>query len=530
MFLRIKYLLLFLITSAVSSYSQEQPKLLVGIVVDQMRNDYIRKYWNSFGEDGFKKLVNNGFYAKNVNYSYKPTYTGPGHASIFTGATPSTHGIVANNWYSRVEGKMVYCAEALNEDGEYWYSPQRMLTRTIADEIKLFTNLKAKSYGVSLKDRGAILPAGHLADAAFWYEADKGGWISSNYYNYKNNKWIDKINAVDIFQEYLASGWEFSLAEENYQESLSDHNKYERPYIKGGQTSFPYSFKEAFQKSGANLIKATPQGNQLVIDFAKQLMKEEEIGKDAILDFLSISFSATDYIGHQFGVNSREVHDTYVKLDKQIASFLKFLEEEIGEANYLLFLTSDHGAGEVRDYLTDMQMPGGYIDTKFMKEDIEASLDKEFGEADYIKKITNLNVYLDSSILINSKKKEEVLAYSKEELKKYPGILKVFSKNEIELANNLLDNKVANGFMESESGDLILLEKPNWNTNSNQGSTHGSPYSYDTHVPLLFYGWNIKAGEVSKAYSVVDIVPTISILLGIPMPDGSGTRIIKEVK
>ena len=519
-----------MIVVANNSIGQEQPKLLVGIVVDQMRNDYIAKFWKDYSEDGFKKLVNSGFYTKNVNYSYKPTYTGPGHASIFTGTTPSTHGIVANNWYSRTEGKMVYCAEALNMKGDYWYSPQRMLSRTIADEIKLFTNQQAKSYGVSLKDRGAILPAGHLADAAFWFDAKKGGWISSDYYSYNNNKWIDNLNAVDIYQEYLAKGWELSLAKENYQENIADDNKYEIPYIKGGKTSFPYNFKEAFQKSGANLIKATPQGNQLVIDFAKQLIKEEEIGKDDILDFLSMSFSATDYIGHQFGVNSREVHDTYIKLDLQIASFLNYLDQEIGEGNYLLFLTSDHGAGEVRDYLIDMKKDGGYIDSKSIKKDIEAALDEEFGEAEYIKKTINLNIYLDSTITSNSKKTKKVIAYAKEALKKYPGVLKVYAKNDLGLANNDLDNKVANGYMQSESGDLILLEKPNWNTNSKQGSTHGSPYSYDTHVPLLFYGWKIKAGEVSKAYSVVDIAPTISTLLSISKPDGSGTRIIKEVK
>lgn len=492
---------------------------MIGIVVDQMRYDYLERFEAHYSEDGLKRLMREGMNLKNVNYNYKPTKTAPGHASIFTGTTPSIHGIVGNNWYSREEGDQVYCVK-VKQEGKTVYSPTRMEVNTIADQLKMY-NQESKVYGISLKDRGAILPAGHLADGAYWFEGKEGGFVSSDYYRKARRDWVDAFNGEDLYNRYLSKGWKL-LIEEKFYDHLEDDRDMERAYTKNEKAVFPYDFSNAYQEEGIDLIKATPQGNEILTDFAKTLIKEEKLGKDDQMDFLSISYSSTDYVGHQFGVLSREVMDIYLRLDQEIAELLKFLDAELG-GDYMLFLTSDHGAAVNREHLKDVGIPSGHLSMKELKLDLEAYLDSILGEEEWIVAISNLNIYFNESLLIeegeSGYEREDVLELTYHYLKKREGVANVYLAGYSDSEDHLIP-MTARGYHSQESGDLVIIEKPNWNSFWAVGSGHESPYKYDTHVPLLIYGKGVHKAESMEAYSITDIIPSLSLQLGISMPEG----------
>jgi len=512
----------FLLILSISTNAQENesPKAVIGIVVDQMRYDYLLRFKEHYGENGLKRLMEEGKNFKNTNYNYKPTKTAPGHASIFTGTTPSVHGIVGNNWYSRAASDYVYCVKTEEEGKEPAFSPARMQVNTLADEMKLM-DPQAKVYGISLKDRGAILPAGHTADGAYWFEGKQGGFVTSAYYTTEEEGWLKAFNKKDVYKNYLAKGWKLSAKEEAYAD-LADNRAIERPYTEGGKAEFPYDFKLAFEKYGADLIKQTPQGNEILADFAKELIKEKAIGKDEHMDFLSISFSSTDYIGHQFGVRSREVMDVYIKLDQILADLLTYLDQELG-GNYLLFLTSDHGAAVNREHLKEMGVPSGHLSMKGIQKKLDGHLDSLLGEEDWIKANSNLNIYFDQSLLVEREEegyeREDVMELSYHFLKAQEGVANVYLPGYADSEDYLIP-MTARGYHADESGDLVIIEKPNWNSFWAVGSGHESPYNYDTHVPLLIYGKGVGLGESNEAYSITDIIPSLANHLGLGMPDG----------
>lgn len=520
----------FVISGSLLAQEKKTPKLIVGIVVDQMRADYLQRFYNDFSEDGFKQLINKGFYCQNVHYNYKPTSTAPGHASIFTGTTPSTHGIVGNYWYSDEEKKSVYCVKLLTERGEVSYSPKRLLSETFADGMKQFSGFASKSFGISLKDRGAILPAGHLADGAYWFSSESGKWVSSEYYEKRSPEWLQQFNEKNLSNEYLKGGWKLSNPIADYSESAADNNNFEFPLSKKSNSVFPYDLIEIQKEAGWGIIKKVPQGNQLTADLAKEIIIKEELGKRGVSDFLSISFSATDYIGHTFGVQSVEVQDTYIKLDQTMADLLQFLDAEVGDGNYLLFLTSDHGASYPRNYLKENNLPGGEIDLKKLKKELKSHLESKGIEKEWVKTITNLNLYFNEELKQNKFDEfERVKEITKQWLLAYEGIAEVLDASEEKIAKAGIMQRAVNGVHPKRSGDLVIIAQPNWNTYSNQGSTHGSAYTYDTHVPLLFYGTGIKQGKTAAYYPITSIIPSISVISGIPFQNSSETIIIKEL-
>lgn len=518
------FLVLFLTLFIFNSNSQnKEPKLIVGIVVDQMRYDYLYKFQSNYGEGGFQKLMSEGFVCHNVNYNYKPTYTGPGHASIFTGNTPSIHGIVGNNWYDRTTNKNVYCVLLTDSLGNTYESPERLLSETFSDGLKQFTNFQSKSYGISLKDRGAILPVGHLANAAFWFNSEKGLWESSNYYKEQDAlKGFNKNN----FSSYLKNGWKLSLPIDKYEVSLPDSNNYEHPLSKSSKPEFPYNLMEIQKEIGWGILKKIPQGNDMTADAAKYLIKNKNLGKGEVTDFISISFSATDYVGHRFGVQSLEVHDTYVKLDQTLASLISFLDTELGKEEYVLFLTSDHGAGMPINYLKDKGLPHGSIDERELLKGLRKELKSKLGNDNWVTAWINLNVYFNDSLKKAMpeefiKAKSVALAW----LNLQEGIAQAF---DVESSNSPIQELSVNGYLPYLSGDLICIEKPNWTTYTKKGSTHGSGYKYDTHVPLIFYGKNVHQGETFNKYPITSIVPTVSAISKIPVANTENNLIIIE--
>jgi predicted AlkP superfamily pyrophosphatase or phosphodiesterase len=526
----------FVFTFALYLQAQDRPKLVVGIVVDQMKMEYLYRFNNDFSNDGFKRLMNNGYVFHNVNYNYMPTYTGPGHASIYTGTTPSVHGIVGNEWFSRKLGKDRYCTEdasvktigdGTKAEGEM--SPKNLLTTTITDELRLATNFKGKVIGMSLKDRGAILPAGHFANWAFWY-SKTGAFISSTFYGEKLPEWVTDFNNEKHFIPYITKGWDLLKPVATYDESLADENTYEGK-LNGAKPIFPYNLKEMFNKNDAGIIRSTPFGNDLLEEFAKKAIEKEELGKDGITDFLTVSFSSTDYVGHNLGPRSVELQDTYLRLDLTIADFLNHLDTTVGKGNYLVFLTADHAGAENAKFLQDNKYNVTNVEPKEIVKGLKKFSMDTFGE-DLVLNYSNFNLYFNKDSI---KTKGLELANVKQAFKEYlmtqNQIKRVYSEEEILEANgtDFYLNCIANGYDPSEDGDLVLLDKPGYIEYGATGTSHGTPYSYDTHVPLLFYGWNIPKGETHDHKDITQIAPTLAQKLKITFPNGTESKVLLEV-
>ena len=507
----------------------EQPKLVVGIVVDQMRYDYLTRFYNKYGEGGFKRMMREGFNCKNNHFNYVPTYTGPGHTSIFTGTTPKYHGVIGNNWYDKETKKMVYCAGddsvlavGTNSDLERM-SPHRMKTTTFADENKLFTQSKGKSIGISIKDRGAILPAGHSANAAYWFRGkNEGSFVSSTYYMKNLPKWAIDFNASKIAEFYLKD-WNTLYDIETYTESGSDLNTFEGGF-KGKETAtFPYDLKKlSKQNGGFDILKVSPYGNSIVADFAIEAIKNEQLGKDKITDVLTVSFSSTDYIGHNFGVNSKEIEDTYIRLDLELERFFKALDNEVGVGEYTVFLTADHGAIDVPSYLKSEKIPAGYVDKAERKKRFDNFLTETYGTTDILENVSNNQIFLNREKIgeLNLDLDDIQEAIVNEQIK-YKHIYKAYTATTMSSVNFIdgIEALLQKGFNQKRSGDVILVDDPAYISYGKTGSTHGSGLNYDTHVPLLLFGKGIKQGQTFKKTEITDIAPTISALLGISFPN-----------
>ncbi|WP_324720715.1 alkaline phosphatase PafA [Salinimicrobium sp. HB62] len=510
------------------------PKLVVGVVVDQMRYDYITRFWNHYGEDGFKKLVSKGFNLRNNHFNYIPTYTGPGHASVFSGAAPGTHGIIGNNWYDKFDEEYVYCVEdksvepvgTMDDAGKM--SPHRLITTTVADENRLHTQMRGKTIGIALKDRGAVLPAGHTANAAYWFHGrDEGKWITSSFYTQELPQWVQKFNASGKVDSYLKP-WTTLADINSYVESGVDINLFEGGFSGKEDTGFPYDLRTLKDGNGGyDIVKVTPYGNSLTTDFAIAALDGEQLGKDDITDFLTVSYSSTDYVGHNFGVNSKEIQDTYLRLDRDLARLLKALDQKVGAGNYTLFLTSDHGGVHVPAYLESVRIPSGYFDWDDLKKELNAFLSGKFANENLVENISNNQIFLNyDEVLKMEVSSEEIQQEIAHFLLQYERINRVFTREQLQSANytEKIASAVDNGFNQKRSGDVVVILEPSVISYSRTGSTHGSGNNYDTHAPLIFYGKGIKAGSSLERTEIVDIAPTISALLGIPFPNGATGR------
>lgn len=524
--MRIFFVLTFAFLN-LTSFSQEKPKLVVGIVIDQMRQEYLERFEKHFSEEGFKKLQNEGFSYKNMHYNYVPTYTGPGHTSIYTGTTPFMHGIIANDWYDKVAKKEVYCAEDENyntvgsESDNGKMSPHRLLTSTIADEINISQQFKSQSIGISIKDRGAIFPAGHSGQA-YWYDKSNGKFITSDFYLETLPKWLQKFNDQNLAQQYMKQGWKTLLDIKEYQESGSDNNDYETGFY-GKKPEFPYNFKN--DETQYKYLPATPHGNSILKDMAIAVLENTGIGQGKTTDFLSISFSSTDYVGHQFGPNSVEIEDTYIRLDQDIAAIIQKLDEKVGKGNYILFLTADHAVAEVPQYLKDHKIPAGVFNQD-VTEELDAAIDERFGASDWIESISNMQVFLSrEACKKNEADLNEVRTFVAEYLLGVEGVFKTYTAQEIhQMPYNAegLSGLLHRGYNQQRSGDVLVSFNPGWFPSKyEKGTTHGSAFTYDTHVPMLWYGANISKGQSFRKSAITNIVPTISMMLGVKLPNGA---------
>jgi predicted AlkP superfamily pyrophosphatase or phosphodiesterase len=514
----------------------DKPKLVVGIVIDQMRYDYLTRFYSKYGEDGFKRMVNTGFNFKNTHFNYIPTKTGPGHASIYTGTTPKYHGIIGNDWFDKDIKRNVNCVEdnsvesigTESKDGKK--SPHRLLTTTFADENRLFTQMKGKTIGISLKHRGAILAAGHTANAAYWLDYEHGGsgnWITSSFYMNDLPEWVKKFNSSTIAESYFKV-WNTLYNVDSYTESGPDLNKFEGGFNGKKTATFPYDLEALKTENGNyNIIADSPYGNSLITDFAIATIEAEQLGKDEFTDVFTISYSSTDKVGHNFGVNAIETQDTYLRLDLELARLFKTLDNQVGKDEYTVFLTSDHGAPYAPEYLQSKKIPAGFFDASKMRIELNDFLLKKYGTTNLVLSRINNQIFLDHQKIEDNQLdlktiKEDISI----KLLKYKLIDKVYITSEINQfsgPSGYIETLLANGHNQKRSGDILFVFNPSvfkdtpWNRT---GTDHHSGLSYDTHVPLLFFGKGIKHGETYQKTEITDIAPTISALLEISFPNG----------
>ena len=531
------YLVLTLGTTFAQN-TQEKPKLIVGIIVDQMRQEYLYKFADRYSEGGFKRMIKEGFMMKNAHYNFIPTYTGPGHASVYTGTTPATHGIIGNSWYVRSLNKYVYCAgdsTVTNVGGtpsNGQISPRNLLTTTITDELRFATNKRSKVVGLAIKDRGASLPAGHLGDA-YWYDSENGDFMTSTYYYDALPKWVQDFNAKKLPDSYLSKTWETLYPIETYKQSIDDNNAFEAPFIGKNTPTFPYIL-DSLRANNDNygLIAATPFGNSLTLDFAYAAIEGEQLGLRGETDFLAISFSSPDYIGHRFGPTSKEVEDNYLRLDLEMEKLLIYLDKTYGQGQYLVFLSADHGVADIATYLASENVPAGNLNVANISGQLKGYTQTKYGEGEWITNFSNDQIFLNTELA----REKDVKIFDLEEdlakfLLKFNGIKEVYTSTAMRNSAFTQDRAslLQMGYNHKSSGELLLILEPGWLTGGPRGTSHGTGFPYDTHVPIVFFGWGVKQGSSSRYASITDIAPTLSMMLDIQLPNGSNGSPILEI-
>lgn len=518
----------------------QRPKLVVGIVVDQMRWDYLYRFNPLFkASGGFKRMMNEGFSCDNTLIPYTPTITACGHTCTFTGSVPAIHGITGNAWWDNLQMKSIYCSEdktvkgvggKTEEDGQM--SPRNMLTTTICDELRLATNFKSKVIGVALKDRGSILPAGHSANAAYWYEGKSGNFITSTYYMNELPVWVNNFNNRKLVDSLYKLNWNLALPKEVYpQYATADVKDYEgKPFGKDA-VGFPYDLSSFIGKDFSK-ISSTPFGNTLTVEMAKAAVIAENLGKGAATDFLTVSFSSPDYVGHSFGPNSMEQVDDYVRLDDELGRLFAFLDASVGKDQYTVFLTADHAVAHVPGFMKENKLPGGTLDDAGMMREMNTKLKEQFGIDRTIVSMANYQVYLNHPRIDSAKLDDEAIKkWIVQYVKKNDAIANAFPTADIMTTpiNKTLREMLANGYNPRRSGDIQMILKPGYIEGGATGTTHGLWYPYDAHIPLLWYGWGIKHGKTKRETYMTDIAPTVAALLNIQMPSGNVGKVIEDV-
>lgn len=521
-----------------SRIPSEKPKLIISIVVDQMRYDYIHRYWEKFGEDGIRKLVGSGTFCKNASYDYLINETAVGHATIATGALPSHHGIISNNWYNNLQDKVIYCVEdeKVNTLGGSYeagrYSPRHMLASTIGDEINLSTNFKSKIIGLALDNSAAILSAGHSADYAFWYDDETGNWVSSSYYADSLPMWAREFNEKKISELYLSRSWEPMLPIGEYTESSGDTSAFEIGLQ--GRSVFPYDLEKISSQKRKQrdygVLKYTPFGNVLTGDFATAVILNEELGQDDYTDYLAIGFSAMEYIGKNFGANSVEIQDAMLRLDRELAHLMDFIDQYVGMQNTLIILSSDHGLAYSPAYLTANKIPSGDFNPYSALSLLGSYLNAIYGKGDWVRYYYGQQIYLNHELIETSGiSYQEIQERTAQFLIQFEGVSNAVTSYTLQTSNfsEGIFHKMQNGYHQKRSGDVIINLAPGWIEKN--GDSYHSSYLGDNHVPLIWYGWKIKRSTLTRPVKMIDIAPTISYFLDIARPNVSTGDIILEL-
>ncbi len=541
------YLFIFNIILFDSVYSQEttvipseKPKLIIGIVISQLRYDYIPRYWDKFGEDGFKKLINRGSYCKNTSFNYLFSDIGVGSATISTGTNPSQHGIIASSWYNNLRDDIISYTydEKVNTIGGGYesgrFSPHQLMATTFADEIKLANNFKSKVIGVSLDPAPAIFSTGHTADCAYWFDAKNGSWISSSFYCDSLPNWVNEFNRKNFSDTYLEQEWTTLLPMSEYNASLLDNNEYETGIY--GHKVFPYVLKDLIKKikkkEKYEILRYTPFGNNLTKDFAVSTILEEELGKDEYTDVLTITFTVSERIGNLYGPLSVEVEDIMLRLDREIAHLLDFIDKNLGKENVLIYVTGEHGVMHMPEYLEDHKIPTGYFNGASAISLLKSYMNNIYGKGDWIKQYHGQQIYLNRTLIEDAKMDLASVQNDVANLMlQFSGIANTMTASTLHSTNfsHGIFATIQNGYNQKRSGDVIINFKAGWAESPGSDNGFGTAYGHDRRVPLIWYGWKIGRNSILRSVDLTDIAPTISTLLEISYPNSASGNPILEI-
>jgi len=512
-----------------------RPKLVVGIVIDQMRWDYLYRFSARYGNDGFRRMMDNGFNCQNTYINYLPSFTAPGHTCIYTGSVPAFHGVVANEWVDIRTGREWYCTEdttvkSIGGGKAGLMSPKNLLASTITDELRLATNFRSRTFGISIKDRGAILPAGHTANAAYWFDDGSGNFITSDYYEQALPGWVRGFNNRKAADSLMKLDWNTLYNINTYTESVADNNAYEG--LSKGETApvFPH---RTSQETSLAAIRATPYGNTITRLMAEACIDGEQLGQKGSTDFLAVSFSSTDYVGHKYAPNSVEIEDTYLRMDKELALLLSYLDKKVGKGNYTVFLTADHGGAHNAAFLKDHKIPAESVAISEITRQLNRFLYQQYGDSAIVNSLMNYQVFLnEKAIAAHSLDREKVRAAIINWFRVQNGVTQVLDLEHPEksIVPEPLKSMVTNGYYPNRSGSIQVILDPGWYSGyGNTGTTHGSWNPYDTHIPLLWYGWGIKPGSSFKTVYMTDISATLAALLHIQAPNACIGKVIEDI-
>ncbi|HMR84673.1 MAG TPA: alkaline phosphatase family protein [Niabella sp.] len=532
--------LFFLIVLPGFAQPVKRPKLVVGIVVDQMRWDYLYRYYDRYDNNGgFKRMLNEGFSCENTFINYIPSYTAIGHTTVFTGSVPAIHGIAGNNWIDQASGKNVYCTDDSTVQGvgstssAGKMSPRNLLATTVTDELRLATNFQSKVIGVSLKDRASILPAGHHPTGAYWFDAATGNFITSTWYMSELPKWASDFNARNEPEKLTSVPWTTIYPINTYKQSTADDVKWEGKFKGETTTAFPHNLAELY-KADKDVIRSSPFGNTITLNFAKAAIEGNNLGSGTATDFLTINCASTDYVGHKYGPNSIEIEDVYLRLDKELGAFYRYLDQKVGKGNYLVFLTADHGAAHAINFMKEYKMPAEFLELRTITNNLNRALKDEFGVEKIVLSNTNYQINFNKKIIKDNKLDYNAIKKaSLQFLKEVPELQFVIDIENIgaEPVPEFIKQMTINGYNNKRSGTIQVIPYPAWFEGSpaGTGTTHGTWNPHDTHIPLVWMGWGIKPGKSNREVYMTDIAPTVAALLRIQMPNGCIGKAITEV-
>jgi len=545
-------LLLILVSFSFNIQAQEttnsKPKLVLQITVDQFRGDLPTRFIDRLGQGGLRYLIENGTYFSNAHYRHANTETAVGHATLFTGADPAGHGIIGNNWIDPLTGEEVYNTEddrhhLIGKDPKphNGVSPRNILSSTIGDELIISNAGQSRVFSVSIKDRGAIIPGGHMGKA-FWYSKSSGKFVTSTYYYDEYPEWVTEWNDNKPADKYRGKTWNLLNERSTYFAKNIDDRPYEANFLPLGRT-FPHQYGD--NKYLYLILSLSPAGDELTLDFTKTLIQNENVGHGDNVDFLAVSFSSTDYIGHLFGPSSLETEDNILRLDRILADLFDYVDEKVGLENTLIVLSADHGAPEAPEYVTELGKEAGRFDFTFFNEQgpINKALMKQFGRDDLIKFHSHPYLYLNMYAIAEANLDiEEVETFVANEVMKIPGIAYAQTKSDLlagRITDSPLQKKIRRNFHPIRSGNIHMIQDQYWFLHSTDeaqkmglegiAAIHGSPWSYDTYVPIFFAGNGIPAQTITRRVSPTDIAPTLANYLNIKFPSGSIGDPLKEV-
>jgi predicted AlkP superfamily pyrophosphatase or phosphodiesterase len=521
------------------------PRLVLVIVVDQFRFDFLERFKDLFGRDGFNRLMAGGALFTNANYDYVPTYTAPGHAAVFTGSMPAQNGIVGNTWFDRESGRVrvmvsdpdartITSAGTASEAGSF--SPRNLIGSTIGDQMRLANNFQSKVIAVSYKDRSAILPGGRRPNGVFWFNAAQGAFVSSDYYFKELPAWVKMFNSQERPDKYFGAKWSLALSDDAYKRAQADNLALQRTSL--GE-KFPYTVTGGEEKPGARFYSAfelTPFASEYLADFARAALEAEALGADQFPDLLSVSFSGPDLAGHAYGPDSREVLDLYVRLDRVIADLLGYIDRRVGLRNTLIAVTGDHGVAPVPERMRALGFDADRISGRAVVEAANKALAARFGGEKWVLGFVNDQLYLDRRLMAERKAEPaEAERIAGEAALTVPGIVNFFTRTQLvegRMPAGPLSRRVVNGFNRLRSGDVCIVTKPfSFVIEGNLATTHGSAYNYDTHVPVIFFGAGVRAGRYHTACSPSDIAPTLAAILGVEPPSNLlGRALVEAIK